>query len=423
MDVTFSDDTITIDGYYVGFDYLYTLAVSLKSPLVSKLSSTYVIDANIVLKNNATLADTKKTVIINGEYFDIQSGSSLRLGTKSSTGAVSNGCTLSMPNVILENGFGGLDPNNSGNLYCYGSTLNIYGYWSFYKGDNVVEIIGSTIDGYGKISGENSIVKTVTFNRAHGKYGTLINSTPIKEYSAVKVLTVDNYSIGEDLPDLNTIFTLDTNSAAGSVDVYYGEYYGYSNLLTVLDSNIDKPLKLYGSKVLNGYNISRADPNKNDFYHLLRFKPKVQDTAGAVLNNVPIIIKNRLNEIEFEGMTGDDGKIDIWLTRYRDLAGPQPGELLTPFTVTVNHNGVETIFNIDMEENLENFPLVLGTKLANDTSNFGQLVSNIVRQSNDELFTSLHTIEESTKALVLALSDKLTVTNTTIVRGNTKVTI
>jgi len=418
--ISFTTEAVIVDGVSTSFAGLYSASQAAGNTLVTKSGSIYVVNANIVLKNNAKLSDTSKTVSILGESFDIQYGSTFQVGTKYSNSSVGNGCTISMPNLINEYGFGGLDPTNSGNFLCYGSIVDAYCYWSFFKGTNIVDIIQSTIDGYGRVSGPTSALRTVTIRRAHGKYGALLPSDNIAAYSNVTILDVDAYNVADDLPDLRNLYTLDgnTSTTSSSIDIYYVDAkYAYSDLLTVLDSEVSKPIKLYGGSVDNGYNISRSDPNKNDFYHLLKFSPYIQNTDGVRLTKIPVVIKNKLGVVEFSGVTGDDGSIDVWLTRYQDLAGPTVGEYLTPHTVTVTYNGEDIVSIVNMTDNLEDFPLIMHPQLTINSDSLATLLTSVVMAANTKLEEDLGLISNATNTILLAVSDKVTATDTILKRN------
>lgn len=424
--ISFTTSAVVIDGQVANFDDLYRASVNAKNTMVTKLSSAYVIDGNIILKNGATLQDGSKTVTINGEYFQIPYGCQLLLGTKYSSTLTGNGCIINMPNVIPEFGFGGLDPADSGNVMLYGCTINIYSYWSFFRGDNYVDIINCNIDGYGKVSGGNSAVRNCVFKRAHGKYGTLLYKGSIKEYVNNTVLSVETCITSDQLPDLNNMFVIDQYSGNGNIDIFYGEYYGYSDFLHVLDITLNKPIILYGTNVTNGYNLNRGDANKNDFYHKFKFKPRLQNTDGVILKSIPITITNRLGEIEYSGMTDANGYVDRWLTYYRDLADPTSGEVLTPHTVKITYGGEEISSTIVVDRNMDDFPLILftnggGSNAPIDTAKLEEFIKLTVDNAVTTITKGINDVDTDIHGLAQSLGKQLTATTVTIVRGSTKV--
>lgn len=418
--ITFTADSVIIDNQSAGFEDLYQASKNAGNGMITKLSTTYTINGSVLLQNNATLQDASKTVNINGLLFHIPSGCKLILGTKLSSTSISGGCTVNMPNVIPEFGFGGLDPTDSGDLMLYGGTINIYCYWSFFSGNNFVELLKATIDGYGKVSGSTSSVSYCTFKRVHSNYGTLLYKGTIAKYYQNTVTAVSNGDIDPNLPELDTVFTIDKFTGDGNMDIFYGEYYGYSKLIGVIDDTFTKTIILYGTIVSNGYGFNRLNPNKNDFYHKFRFKPRLQSDNGMMLANIPVTITNRLGEVEFSGTTDMLGYIDIWATYYRDQAGLSDGEIMTPHTVNITLGETVLSSTITIDRNMEDFPFVIQTQQPAISGSDILSAIDVYRTGCDASLLSIHA---DLKSLILAMGDKVQATQTTITRQGMKITL
>lgn len=412
MGITFSNGSIVIDNMQLSFTDIYNASVNNRWNVVSKNGTKFQIDANIILQNSTYLYDTSKTITVTGNLFQVPSGCTLRLGEKYSATSTGNGCSLLLPNILFEYGFGGLNPNDSGNLLCYGSTIEAYGYWSFFKGNNVVELIKATITGYGKISGSSSIVTTVTFKKAHGKYGILKWDETIFGCTGMIITATDDYEESQNLPNLDTgVVALD----ATGISVNYGDYYGHSDLLYVLDNRYNLPITLYGSIVTNGYNLNFTIPNRNTFKHKFKFKPRIQDAYGTVLYNAHVIIRNRLGEIEFDGVVDGSGYVSTWLTHYQCLAGQGVGEILTPHTIEISHADKISTTTVYVDGNMLNIPLTVNSQQNSTVDVLTRLgLQEELNISNDEVINRVDNLDSLLRQLVESLGDKVSTTTQTV---------
>lgn len=359
MGISITEDAVIVDGGRYDFYDLYIAAWRIGSAVVQRLSNTYLITTNLILQNNAYVSAVNTNITITGSLLQIRSGSTLKLGQLKGNGRGKMGCILTMPNVLTEYGFGSIITDDSANLLAYASMINAYSYWSFFAGDNRVELIDCIIDGYGKISGPNSRVRNTTFKRAHGKYGSLIYTGTIKEFRDIDIDYVESYE--DDMEDggSNFLFDIRESTDEENLEIFYGKYSGYSKLLNIMDSMYDFDIIMYGTTVENGYNIERENSNRNSFYHKFRFSPRMQTSDGLVITHAPVKITNKLGEVEFEGETNSEGYIDCWLTYYRDLAGPSPGDIITPHKVEITHEGKTVIAVIYVTRNMEEFPILI----------------------------------------------------------------
>jgi hypothetical protein len=410
MSISITDDSVIIDGYEGVIDDLYQYAKSINSDVVQKLSNTYLITANVILKNNSFIKALNSNITVMGQLFQIYKGSTLQLGELNRFGKAINGSVLTLPNVLKEYGFGSIVTDDSGNLLAYESMINAYGYWSFFEGTNRVELINTIIDGYGKISGSESIVRNCTFKRVHGKYGIIVYTGSIKEYINLNVDYVEPYVEEDDSSTLGYLINIQDNTDDKNLEIYYGKYSGYSDLLYVMDSAYDYDIILYGTEITGGYNITREDPNKNNFLHKFRFKPKFQDENGMIITNVPVRITNKYGEVEFVGNTNELGIIDTWLTYYKDLAGPTEGVVTTPHKVEVEQEGTILTAYINVENNMEDFPIMIYSAGVYKDKNFRMLSEKLdllIGSGDTSLKTDINLVAADLRDIILALGSKV----------------
>ena len=155
--------------------------------------NSYYFDFEFYIGKNkpAVLADKNVAVEVNGEKFQIYEGSEFRLGKIDANGATSDGCTFSAPNLDLAYGFGCSDKDGnytlSGNIYLYESHINVPCFWGFFNSPDkqIVDIKNCTINGFGRISGENTKIDNVLFSKANKRYGTFATFGKIEKFSSV----------------------------------------------------------------------------------------------------------------------------------------------------------------------------------------------------------------------------------------------
>jgi len=420
MAISIEGNTITVDNMVnIKFLDIYNYTISVGSNIIQKLSNTYLIAGNLILQNGTYLYDIDVSITITGELFQIKKGCTLKLGQISSTGRTTHGCILTLPNVLQEFGFGSVVTNDSGNLLAYESMINAYGYWSFFEGTNHVELIDCIIDGYGKISGSNSIIKDNTFKRSHGRYGTLIYIGSIKEYINNTIDSAEPYI--EDDGYIANMVTLENDDTPDILEIYYGEYNEYNNLLYVLDTVYDYDIIMYGTKINNGYNITRTDVNKNSFYHKFRFNPIFQNDQGLIVTNIPIKIYDKYNNIVYDGLVDGSGCIDQWITYYQDLAGTPEGDILTPHKIEILYNEITINSIIYIDRNMEDFPILLYTCNSISVQD-SAVIQNITTASQDTILytitTQLTNIDSNLRQIMLGVGKDIKELPTIIERPN-----
>jgi hypothetical protein len=357
--ITITNTDVTVDNQVASFEDIYQAAVTAnKTQYVSKLDTSYLIKLNLRLRNNAIVADTNKSITITGQYIQIPTGCTLKLGDRRSDESTLNGCALNAPNIYNNYGFGSTVVTDSGNLYLYNSNINVFGFWSFFKGDNKVEIIDCFVDGFGRVSGPNSILKNIIFKRSHGRYGSLGTKGTIAKVENLKSFDVYTY-LDATLNNTTLQCSLYHNpDFVTNLDIYYGEYSGYGTLLFVESTVGHFITTLYGTKVNGSYSFYRR-ANNNSFYHKYRFKPKIQLNDGSEVVGAMVTIKDKLGNTEFTGVTDQDGYIDTWLTYLRNIKDVQTNQIMTPHTITIVKNAITLTGYLYVDKNMDDFPLYL----------------------------------------------------------------
>lgn len=411
MSITYDNGVLTIDNVKSSFWQIYWNYRDMYPDIIQRLSNTIYIDADVHLINNSEIEDLNTSITVTGETFLIVKGSTLTLGRKTWNNRGSQGCILHLPNITDLN-FGNPNILESGNLKAYSSKIMAYGYWSFYAGDNEVELIDCIIDGYGRISGPSSVIKECTFERSNGTYGVLSYVGEIQEYSNITVNKVESNIDNNSAPMI--VAEYDDNS---TLAIYYGEYSGYNELVKVLDSTYDYDIIFYGTKLNSGYVFNRNDMLKNNLYHKYKFKAVLQSNLGMNLTNAKVKITNKVGEVEFDGYSDESGYIDTWLTYYRDLKGSNvPGEVLTPHRVNISVGNLEYMYIININRNLDDFPILLSENSSQvDLTEIINKVNNNVIDSQNVLVTLLDSIHAEVA--------KTYKTNITYTRNGVKITI
>ena len=199
MGIKVESNSIYIDNIVVTFEDIYKSVLDSEGYFEQNAKkigdNSYFFDYDFYIgkKTAAAIKDKNVQVIINGEHLQVYEGSYFQLGEKDAKGSPNSGCTLSMPNVKNAYGFGCKDKEDkytlSGNLFLYASTLNVYGFWGFFNKPKVqkVEVMDCIINGYGRFSGYESVLKGIIFLRSTHKYGTLSTIESIKEIKNIKL--------------------------------------------------------------------------------------------------------------------------------------------------------------------------------------------------------------------------------------------
>ena len=326
MGVNVNGDDITMDNVTMSINELYDEVSKISKTSMKKLNDSYVLNGEIKLTNSSKLIILNSYVEIGGEYITIESGCTLQLGEITSNNQTINGSYLKAKNLKLKYGFGNKVINNSGDLLVYGSVIDAWCFWSFFKGDNLVEIIDSRINGFGRISGAHSIVRNVEFHKSEGRYGFLALKGDIKEYTGIIVKDTEPH--GE--YNCSVYF----NPRLSSHMVISNSYLsGYDQLVYIEPSKKKEDVTLLDSVATNGYSVHRSDDNV-DFYLKYTFNPIIINTEGYPLSNIYVDIYDNDDKLVHSEQTLPDGTVDTRLTVYENL-GDGTENYYNPFKIVI----------------------------------------------------------------------------------------
>lgn len=406
MSIKFGRDSITLTEETYSFLDIYNACYD---GSVKKIDDhTFLIKKSLfigTLNSQAILKDKNVSVTISDKYFQVYKGSKLILGEIDDNGATENGCFISMPNVEPIYGFGygadignGRHPENAGDFYAYNSTIKAYGFWAWFSGEEQrVEIIDCIINGFGRIQGEDSIVKNVIMERSHSKYGILGVKGEIKEFSNVTCKLPGNNNEWSHISTNHKVYH--NPKFAPKIRISDSVLFGYDKLVyTEKDINNSSPvLTFVDCDILNGYERTTKDSNSKVMI-CNTFNPILYNSNGDILEYTKVKIKNGKDEVVFDDETNLHGEIYTELVVKR-IIGDYTAKVedLNPFTtiVSINNNGS----NIDVEntftlfKKVEKSPFFIHIKesycdnLENKINNLTNL-ANIINHKIDDIETN-----------------------------------
>ena len=337
-------DTITIvDGTY-SFDDIQTANDGGGWGQMTTQGNQHKIDAKIVVGDGSTttaLEDTKKHIEYSGDRFFVRIAASIKLGLKDANDHVHDGCSLYAPNITGTYMFGYNTPASaveSGDLYLYGSNVYVPGFWAWYRdSDQVVEIIGCNVTGWGRIQGTNSILKDTYNHDGHSSYGGWTFKAPfgtVDNYTVVRSAGYALYYYGDYSQD--TIIRASTFQDNGATSFYMAACSGWT--LTLVDCEVD-------SWTFNW--AAGGTCNRSYSFNVL-----VTDAEGTAQSGVTVTLRDKDSTELFSLNTGADGKLssaqDVIYAIYTTAGGNTP-DLQGPHTLTITDgtNTVETKITID----------------------------------------------------------------------------
>ena len=169
------------DGSYSVEDIYQAVTAAMGSASAERAGEkSYYFDCNLHIGKNApaSLVMTDISLEFAGEFFQVHEGSLLQCGDKDSKGTHS-GCSIRMENLRMTYGFGCEQRDGrytrSGTLKLYATKIYAPCFWAWFNrpSKQLVEIENCIITGYGRISGDYSYLKNVTFLRGHRVYGSI----------------------------------------------------------------------------------------------------------------------------------------------------------------------------------------------------------------------------------------------------------
>ena len=417
MSVTVTSSRITISDEEVTLADLKTYADRVgQSRRVYNKDNFYKIDVDIYIINNGSLVDENIILEHTGELFQIEKGSKLQFGKKRPDGSTYNGCRFTMTNPSGTYGFGHQDRDNSGDLLLYDSHIDVWCFWSFFEGDNLIEIIDCTVKGYGRIAGVDSILKNINFRYSHGTYGIVTPKGVIKEMVNLNCLeTKEMYS------KKCTFYYYPKIS--GDLTVYYGRYGGYEYLANILNSSGHNRLEFRGSEILGGYKLLRQADNV-DFFHSYRFNPIIMNPDGTPITNANVTVRDKFGDIVVNELCDANGEVDLWIPYYQDIAG-KGTDILTPHTVTITAGNKSLEFTLVIDKNYINFPAILQTPVTSGTEIDYAKIQSMIDGGKTEVLDKLDSLEESVESgnkdiasIIITLGEEVN-ENQTIIESRT----
>jgi hypothetical protein len=420
LGITFSYDRITITNGTYSFEDIYQAC---SDGSVTKMGdSMYEITKDIFVGTNgnpAVLQDTQVTVNALGDLFQVYKGSELRLGELRPNGSTANGCTLLMPNLQLVYGFGYgynsnsyyRDPENAGNLYAYNSTINGFGFWAWFSGeDQVVEIIDCIIDGFGRIQGETSILKNITIEKSHGRYGILSPKGTLGVYDNVSCGGTDNTS-----PNCQIYFNPEF---APQMRIVGGTYRGYESLIytEINPHSTTATLEFIGSDIQGNMERLTKD-SKTNVYFKYKYAPICKETDGSPIPYLDLTLTDK-NGNSQTITTDSVGKAYIELTQYQYIGASTELEELNPYTISGTHNDQEFSFPLTVERDLIDVPLYICSggggggecDLSQVISRLDQLETDLCAcstESEAKIIDKLNIVESGIKQVVQNVVDEV----------------
>jgi hypothetical protein len=324
MGITMNSSTITItDGNYT-FEDIYQASQSAGNTYCRKLGAAYYISTDVLLGNGTdvtVLTGENISVTIEGDLFQINKNSELKLGNIDAiTGATSDGCFISCPNIKLAYGFGSTNRvdglTQSGNIFLYDSFVDIFGFWGFFGGTSQhCEVIDCLVNGFGRIEGENSKIFNVTAQKSHGRYGTLATKGDVHTFENISSKAVFTYSGHECSIYFNPEF-------APGLRIIGGTYDGYGNLFYMEPTKSgqtaeDGTVTIVDAEIKNGFGAYYSDSNTKMEVRYT-FKPQFLDGSNNKLGYVNVQIVDNEGTIVFDGQSDADGQISVELLHHEE---------------------------------------------------------------------------------------------------------
>jgi len=363
--------------------------------IINRLNNFYQINANLVMGNGtqqASVTTKNESIEITGKLFQINKFSSFISGeVDKATMATLNGSYISCPNIDTVYGFGSnklVDGYTlSGNLYLYGSTLKIWGFWGFYGGDDqVVESINNQIIGYGRISGKDSILFHNMFEKSHGRYGVISPAGKIKLFK-------DNYCFSSSEYNGSTY----TTSAVLYFNAEYspgllidgGDYKGYKQLLycenNLSADPIGNTVTLNNVNYHSGSDVYFGNNSKVKINIQYTVNAKVLDSKNDPVVGAHISTYDENNNLLKEYVTDSSGSVPIILPKeiimrdsrqkFNTIKIEYNGDIFTS-SIVVEPKNYETLLLKLGDEATANSGHAVESKIDNVT----ELVSQLIKQ-------------------------------------------
>ena len=375
------------------------------SLVLNYYNKVYTFNCSLLFEDNCLLQDTRKSILLLGEYFLFENNTLIELGTGSYKNNKYNGyhgCEVSMPNLKL---FGSMT-ENAGKFKAYNSIVDIFCRWNILGPTSELTLVETDISGYGIYKGMNSVLYKVRYLRSSASNGVLRPDDSLGIYEDVEV--DGEVVLDRDAPGASAIVI---DAFTGDINWEYGTIDNYSNLIEIIDNGTYVGnINLLGTDVLNGYGVYQTANNQHNIYHKYKLSGILYDGYGAILPNYQMSIFNRYDVLEETLTTDEFGRFDTWVTYYQNLSGSvRQGEYMTPHTIEIE-NGVTV--KINATRNMINVPLFMHnntTVVGNNTE-----IIDLIEELKNILVDTDNSTKQYLSTISIALSDKINNVTSTV---------
>jgi len=416
MSISLNNTEIKITNDTYTFEDIYQYAVQHnKTQYIKKLGNTYEIKKDLRIESGA-IEDVSVNVIVLGDLIQIHKGARLKLGLKRPNGSTYGACTLSAPNIKLAYGFGHTTISSSGDLLLYASIIDVFGFWSFFEDTNHVEVIDCQVNGFGRISGINSILKNITFKQSHGKYGILSPKGQLR--------LMQNLSVYDSIIDSSFKCSVYHNPEfANNLTIIGGTYDGYNKLAYIESNAGGDTLTFIDSIILGNYQFER-ESNNVDVFIKYTFNPICRGSDGSRLAGVRIVGRDRHGAVAFDATSDQYGMIDEKLTHFKsDKNGVE--DTLGPYIMSISKDGVSLDRTFQMDKSLVEFPLFIvadGAVGGGGSCDDAAILARIT-DSSDTILARLTNLESGIRQVIANVVDEVNENQTLIQETGFTITI
>jgi len=324
MGITFTYAATTVVGGNFTFEDIYQASIFAGNTYCKKLGTSYLISNDLIVGDfitPTTLTGKNISVTIEGDLFQIKTGSSLNLGTIDNiTGSTKDGVFISCPNIANAYGFGCNQKNGvltkSGDLFAYDSFLDIFGFWGFFGGTTQhCEVIDCLINGFGRIEGPNSKLLNITTQKSHGRFGVIAAKGIINTYENVSSKAVFPYQGHNCSVYFNPAYAPNLRIIGGTYDGYTeGLLYSEPNSTGVSTTG---HCTFVDSDIRNGFSGYFSDIN-TEYFIRYTFNPIFKNSIGSPIAYCNVIITDNYGTEVFNGQADLNGHISEELLFHKE---------------------------------------------------------------------------------------------------------
>ena len=128
------------------------------------------------------------------------------------------------------------------------------------------------------------------------------------------------------------------------------------------------------------------------------------------VSNTPPISRNRV-------VIGEDGVIGSPILDINTICIDGQIIQIHAGNAWITYNGEDIVSIVNMTDNLEDFPLIMHPQLTINSDSLATLLTSVVMAANTKLEEDLGLISNATNTILLAVSDKVTATDTILKRN------